>query len=60
MKALANILIVVGVVLLFVAGLSRFFLGRPYTLLGVRALSLIVLSNTTFLLAILLKNCGKE
>lgn len=60
MKALASIFIVAGLLLLFIVGVSRFFIGRPYALLGVRALSLIVLSNAAFLLAILIKIFEKK
>jgi hypothetical protein len=60
MKTLSNILIALGLLLLLNAAVSRLFIGRPFALLGVRALSLIVLANTAFLLAILIKFCEKK
>lgn len=60
MKALPNILVGLGLLLLIFAAVTRFFVGRPYGLLGVRALSLIALSNTVFLLAIIVKIFEKK
>lgn len=60
MKALSNLFILLGLLLLMLAGISRLCMGRPFALLGVRALSLIVFSNTCFLLAILIKIFEKK
>lgn len=56
----SKILIFLGFLMLVLAFLIRLPLGRPYSLIGVRALSLIVISNTLFLLAIIFKIFGKE
>jgi len=56
----SKILIFLGLLVLVLAVLIRLPLGRPYSLIGVRALSLIVISNTLFLLAIIFKIFGKE
>lgn len=60
MRIISNILILGGLLLLVIAGVFRFFIGKPYTLLGVRALSMIVIANTAFLLAILTRCCEKK
>ena len=60
MEKLTKILIAVGLLILVVAAISRFMIGRPYVLLGIRTLSMIVISNTLFLLAILIKISNKK
>jgi len=50
-----NLTIALGVALLSIAALSRLFVGKPFLLLGVRALSVIALANSALLLAILMK-----
>ncbi len=60
MDRLAKILVILGFMLLIVAASSRFVIGRPYMLLGVRALSLLLISNTLFILAILVKVFNKK
>jgi len=60
MNVLCRILVMIGFAILTVAAISRFFVGLPYSLFGVRALSLIALANTAFLLAILVKLTGKK
>lgn len=60
MRVLRDIFIIVGLALLCFAAVFRFLLGHPYALLGVRALSLIALSNTAFLLAVLIKLFQKK
>jgi len=60
MNRLAKLFLILGVLVLLAAVLSRFVVGRPYLLLGVRALSLIVISNTFFLLAIIIKVFSKK
>jgi hypothetical protein len=60
MKTLASFLVTLGLLLLAVALASRFVLGKPFSLLGVRAMTLIVLANTSFLLAALLKLFEKK
>lgn len=59
MKKVANLLVFSGVILLVIAAISRFIIGQPFSLLGVRALSLIAIANTAFLLALVLKSNGK-
>lgn len=58
MKKIANLLVCFGVIMLIIAAISRFIVGQPFSLLGVRALSLIAIANTAFLLGLVLK-CGK-
>ena len=60
MEKLAKILIAVGFLILVVAAISRFVIGRPYVLLGIRTLSLIVIANTLFLIALLIKISEKK
>lgn len=60
MEKLAKIFMAVGFLILIIAAISRFMIGRPYVLLGIRTLSLIVISNTLFLLAILIKILNKK
>ena len=60
MGKLAKILIITGFLVLAVAACIKFIMGRPYLLIGVRALSLLVISNTLFLLAILIKVFSKK
>ncbi len=60
MEKLVKVFIALGFIILIVAAISRFVIGRPYVLLGIRTLSLIVISNTLFLLAILIKLSGKK
>lgn len=60
MEKLAKIFIAVGFLILVVAAISRFMIGRPYVLLGIKTLSLIVIANTLFLMAILVKLFGKK
>ncbi len=60
MEKLAKIFIAVGFLILVVAAMSRFMIGRPYVLLGIKTLSLIVISNTLFLVAILIKIFEKK
>ncbi len=60
MEKLAKFLIAVGFLILVVAAISRFVIGRPYVLLGIRTLSLIVIANTLFSIAILTKIFGKK
>ncbi len=60
MEKLAKVFIVVGLLILVIAAVSRFIVGRPYLLLGIRTLSLIVIANTLFLMAILIKIFGKK
>ena len=55
MEKFIKFFIGLGILILIVAAVSRFMIGRPYVLLGIRTLSLIVISNTLFLLAILIK-----
>ena len=52
--------VVAGFMLLIIAAISRFIIGHPYSLLGVRALSLIGLANTFFLLAALVRLSEKK
>lgn len=59
MKKIANLLVVFGAAILIIAAISRFTVGQPFSLLGVRALSLIAIANTAFLLAIVLKTSSK-
>jgi hypothetical protein len=59
MKIITNILIILGVLLLIIAGLGK-FLGRPHLAQGVRLISLIILANTAFLIAILIKLTEKK
>ncbi len=60
MCMLSKILVAIGCVFLVIAAVNRFIVGQPYVLLGVRALSLIALANTAFLLAILVSKCEKK
>jgi hypothetical protein len=60
MCLVSKILIALGCVFLVVAAVNRFIVGQPYILLGVRALSLIALANTAFLLAVLVKLSEKK
>lgn len=60
MCMVSKILIVIGFIFLLVAAVNRFIVGQPYVLLGVRALSLIALANTAFLLAALVKLSEKK
>jgi len=60
MEKTSKILIILGILVLVFAVLIRLPLGRPYSLIGVRALSLITISNTLFLLAIILKIFAKK
>lgn len=60
MKKASNLLVALGLVVLVVAAISRFIIGQPFLLLGVRALSLIAIANTTFLLALILKLSEKK
>jgi len=60
MKILARVFIIIGLLFLCIAGIYRFILGRPFALLGVKTLSLIVLANTALLLAVLIKVCEKK
>jgi hypothetical protein len=60
MCMVSKVLVVIGCVFLIVAAVNRFIVGQPYILLGVRALSLLALANTAFLLAILVKLSEKK
>ena len=60
MEKLAKVFIIVGLLILIMAVISRFTIGRPYVLLGIKTLSLIVISNTLFVLAILIKVFNKK
>lgn len=60
MEKLAKVFVAAGFLILVVAAISRFAIGRPYVLLGIKTLSLIVISNTLFLLAILIKIFEKK
>lgn len=60
MEKLAKILIAAGLLILAIAAISRFMIGRPYVLLGIKTLSLIVIANTLFLMAILVKVFNKK
>lgn len=60
MDKLAKVLVIIGLIVLIVAASSRFIVGRPYLLLGVRALSLLAISNTLFVLAVLAKLFEKK
>ena len=60
MKVLFIIFVSVGLAFLVIAATSRFMVGMPFSLLGVRALSLIGLANTAFLLAVLIKVSEKK
>ncbi len=60
MDKLARVLVAFGLVVLLVAASSRFILGRPHLLLGVKALSLLAISNTLFLMAVLVKLFEKK
>jgi len=60
MDKLAKVLVIIGLIVLIVAASSRFIVGRPYLLLGVRALSLLAISNTLFILAALAKLFEKK
>lgn len=60
MCIVSKILIALGCAFLVVAAVNRFIVGQPYILLGVRALSLIALANTAFLLAVLVKLSEKK
>jgi hypothetical protein len=60
MEKLAKIFMVIGLLILVIAGISRFMIGRPYVLLGIKTLSLIVIANTLFLMAILVKIFNKK
>ncbi|MCX5706884.1 MAG: hypothetical protein NTW13_04415 [Candidatus Omnitrophica bacterium] len=59
MKALFTILITIGFLFLAAAILGRFFC-QPRILWGVRVISAIVLANTSFLLAIIVKLSEKK
>ena len=59
MKTLEKVLLVAGLILLALAAFSKLF-GRPQIAMGVRIISLIILANTCFLLAILSKICEKK
>ena len=59
MKALEKLLLVVGLLLLALAAYSKLF-GRPQIAMGVRIISLIILANTCFILAMLSKLCEKK
>lgn len=60
MKILKAFFVVLGIALLVLAAVLRFNIGKPYSLLGVRALSLVALANTAFILAIFLKLSEKK
>ena len=59
MRLLEKCLVVLGFLLLIIAALNKLF-GRPHIASGVRLISLIILANTAFLLAILSKFCEKK
>ncbi|MDD2752810.1 MAG: hypothetical protein PHN59_06725 [Candidatus Omnitrophica bacterium] len=59
MKTLEKVLLVAGLILLALAAFSKLF-GRPQIAMGVRIISLIILANTCFLLAVLSKICEKK
>ena len=54
MKILFNILVVLSLFLLLGAALGR-FVGRPQIMIGLRVANLILVANTTLLLAIIVK-----
>ena len=58
-KLLVNGFIVLGFILLAGVFVAR-FMGRPGAIMGFRLLTLVIFSNTAFLLAILLKLCEKK
>jgi len=60
MKTVSNILVVLGLIVLCMTAVFRFFLGSPFLLLGVRSLSLLIIANTLFLLAIIARPCEKK
>jgi len=53
-KIAANVLMVVGLLLIVASGVGR-FVGKPELFMGVRVLTLMSLANTALLLAILAK-----
>jgi hypothetical protein len=59
MKILSGIFAVIGVLLLIIVIIGK-LVGHPGIFLGVRLLSLLVLSNTAFLSAILIKIFEKK
>ncbi len=59
MKAAANILMVLGLLLLLFAAVGR-FMGQPGFVLGIKVISVITVANTLFMLAILSKLSEKK
>jgi len=59
MKKAANLFVLGGLALIIIAAVYRFIIGSPFSLLGVKALSLIAIANTAFLLALLMKSYEK-
>ncbi len=59
MKGMPTLLVMLGVIVLFVALLSR-FMGPHTQVMGIRNFSFLVLSNTIFSLAILAKLFEKK
>lgn len=59
MKAVANILMVAGLLLLLFALVGR-FLGHPGFILGIKVISVIIVANTLLMLAVLAKVSEKK
>ena len=59
MKWLSNSLAIIGLVILAFATIGRFS-GNPGAVIGMKIMSLMLLANTMFLLAILVKDLGKK
>lgn len=59
MKVLEKILVLIGLGILLLAALGKIF-GRPQSAVGIKIISLIIVANTVFLLAILAKLCEKK
>ncbi len=55
MGKIAKIFIFFGLLIVVLAVFIRLPLGRPYTIIGIKSLSLLTIANTLFILAILFK-----
>ena len=58
MKGLSNTLLVIGVLICALAAIGRFY-GNPGLVMGFRTMNLLLLANTLFLLAIIVKDFKK-
>ena len=54
MRTIGRLFFAVGVILVLVVGINKIF-AQPYLLLGVRLLSLLVMANIAFSIAVLIK-----